>query len=41
MFLWDGKNKNGVHVGSGIYLISAYHEKGGANISKIAVINNN
>ena len=40
MFSWDGKNKNGVYVGSGIYIISAYHEEGGANISKIAVINN-
>ncbi len=41
MFLWDGKNKDGEYVGSGIYLVSTYHEVGGSNIAKIAVINNN
>ena len=39
MVLWDGKNKQGNFVGSGIYLVSAYHINGGSSVSKIAVIN--
>ena len=38
MLIWDGKNKQGNYVGSGIYLVSAYHKDGGISVSKIAVI---
>ena len=39
MILWDGKNINGDYVGSGIYIVTAYHLSGGTSVSKIAVIN--
>ena len=38
MVEWDGKSKDGNYVGSGIYIITAYHTDGGNSVSKIAVI---
>ena len=38
MVEWDGRNKYGNYVGSGIYLVAAYHEDGGSTVSKIAII---
>ena len=39
MVIWDGTNNQGNYVGSGVYLVSAFHKDGGNSISKIAVIN--
>jgi len=36
--LWDGKNKNGMPAGSGIYLITAYLQDGASAVTKVALI---
>ena len=35
---WDGRDKQGTYVGSGVYLIAFYDKKGKSSITKIAVI---
>ena len=36
--LWDGKDKRGDYVASGVYLLSIYNNKGESTIEKITVI---
>lgn len=36
--VWDGLDKDGRKVGSGVYLVSAYHETTGKTAGKLAVI---
>jgi len=35
---WDGRNKQGDYVGSGVYLLAFYNQEGASSIKKIAVI---
>ena len=35
---WDGRDSSGEWVGSGVYLIAAFRETGGAGVGKVAVI---
>jgi hypothetical protein len=37
---WDGRDESGHWVGTGVYLIAMYDEKGASSFSKIAVIRN-
>ena len=35
---WDGRNKQGDYVGSGVYILAFYNQEGASSIKKIAVI---
>ena len=35
---WDGRNKQGDYVGSGVYFLAFYNQEGASSIKKIAVI---
>ena len=37
---WDGKDKNGSYLNTGVYLIAVYNNKFGSLVNKIAIINN-
>jgi flagellar hook assembly protein FlgD len=35
---WDGRNKDGNYISSGVYIVMAYNDEGKSKAGKIAVV---